>query len=89
MIKWNDTSSWSKNATERSQPKEWTALVGIFRLVVHRHIHYPPDVWLASCHPKVFTRRELASQDVDEAKNQALAILKAVCEEALYSMAGE
>jgi hypothetical protein len=56
--------------------------LGCFRLTVHRHIHYPPDVWLASC-TNLFSQIELASKDLDEAKCQAKAKVQVLLENAL------
>lgn len=88
MIEWKDTSSWSQNDTEedRKTPKVWTAKIGKFTLKVHRHIHYPADVWLATCHPDVMSQVVLASKDIDEAKCQAVAKLQVICEEAVQAI---
>lgn len=55
---------------------------GKFRLTVHRHIHYPPDVWLASC-TDLFSQIELASKELNEAKCQAKAKVQVILEDAL------
>ena len=86
MITWNDISSWSRTETDRSQPKTWEAKIGVFRLLVHRHIHYPPDTWLATCHPDLFSHFELASKDIELAKRQAVDKLRACCEVAIRAM---
>jgi len=86
MIQWKDVSSWSRTETDRSEPKSWEAKIGVFRLTVHRHIHYPPDTWLASCQPDVFDKLELRSKKIDEAKGEAVAKLKVICADALKAI---
>jgi len=80
MIQWTDASSWSRGEEDRSQPKAWQAKIGTFRVLVHRHIHYPSNDWLASYEPRVLPMIPLTSRDVEEAKREAVAKLKAVCE---------
>lgn len=53
-MEWEDTSSYSRDDEERV-PHAWTLKVTTpnganIRLIVHRHIHYPPESWLLSCH---------------------------------------
>jgi predicted ATPase len=79
MVKWKDTSSFNRYEKDRT-PREWTAKVGVFHLTVHRHIHYEPDVWLLSTVPDLFERRELDSKDIEEAKTQSLALVRAACQ---------
>ena len=83
MIEWKDTSSWSRNEKDRSVPKEWTAQVGKFTLIIHHHIDYDPDKWLLTCRPFLFEAHELASTDIGLAKCQAVAKLQVVCREAI------
>ena len=85
-VHWKDVSSWSRDEKDRSQPKAWEAQIGMFRLTVHRHIYYPPDTWLASCRPDVFDKLELRSKGVFEAKCEAVAKLRAICEDALKAI---
>ena len=85
-VHWKDVSSWSRGETDRAEPKTWEARIGMFRLAVHRHIHYPPDTWLASCQPDVLDKLELSSKKADEAKREAVAKLRAICENALRAI---
>jgi len=86
MIQWKDASSWSRGEEDRSQPKTWQATIGIFRVLVHRHIHYPANDWLASYEPRVLPMTPLSSRGIDEAKREAVAKLMAVCEAAIKAM---
>ena len=45
--------------------------LGSFRLSIHRHIAYDPDVWLASCSHH-FSAKVLRSKNLDDAKKEAL-----------------
>lgn len=78
MIEWEDTSSWSRQASAetRKVSKEWTARIGDFTLIIHRHIHYPPDTWLVSSKPAFLTQVELSSSVADEAKQEAVLKLR-------------
>jgi hypothetical protein len=84
MIEWTDVSSFSQRA-DRSEPNSWCAEIGRFRLRVHRHIHYPENVWLASC-DQLFSNRELVSLDADEAKKEAVRALKTILTNALQAI---
>ena len=86
MTIWTDVSSWSQRDTAkvRKTPKAWRTCVGPFEVKIHHHIHYPPEVWLATCNG-VFEQLEMTSIDVDEAKCQAMAKLQGILKEALDS----
>lgn len=81
MNKWKDKSSFSRDDQERT-PNCFEARFGGFKLVVHHHIYYPKDQWLATCHPELFTRRELQSKDLAEAQREAISMLRAELEKA-------
>lgn len=66
----------------------FVAYAGRFHLIVHRHIHYEPDQWLASC-PGVFENNALASPDIEQAKCQAVAKLQVVLEAAIKDIVSE
>ncbi len=86
MSEWKDVSSFCQTDKERI-PNCFESRFGKFRLVVHRHIHYPKDMWLASCYPNVFSQLELASKDIEGAKCQAKAMLQAILEKAVAELA--
>lgn len=51
---------------------------------IHRHVDYPPDVWLLSAHGIAgFTDAELKSKTLEEAKDEAEEILRDMLESAL------
>jgi hypothetical protein len=77
-MKWSDVSSRRDGAV-------WEAKCGVFWLQVHRHIHYPPDVWLASCR-ELFQCIELKSRDLGKAKIEAKRKLVALLEKALQEL---
>jgi len=82
MVEWKDISSWSRHDSDevRAVPKTWASQIGKFRIIVSRHIHHQPDVWVLTCHPDMFSHVEAASKDIDKAKIQAIEMLRVVCE---------
>jgi len=83
---WKDVTTISQDA--KHGPSVFETRLGRFRLVVHRHIHYPANVWLASCE-SALNKRELASRDIEDAKSEAVAMLRAVLVTALDAMGEE
>lgn len=77
---WEDISIHSRDSKDRA-PKTWQRKIGVFTVRVSRHIHYPPDVWLAEC-DGVFLQQPMKSKDVREAACQAVAKLQVAIEEA-------
>jgi hypothetical protein len=78
MPKWKD----KKKKFDNPEIDSSEIKLGLFRLFVHRHIHYPPDTWLASC-GYLFSQIELASKDLEQAKIQAVAKVHVILEDAL------
>lgn len=58
---------------------------GKFKILVHRHIHYPPDTWLLDCYG-LFDNKELASKNLEEAKCQAAALVQVELETAVKAI---
>jgi hypothetical protein len=85
-LTWKDTTSFSQGEKDRT-PRCWTAKAGRVQIVVHRHIHFPPDAWLLSCAALRIDNRQLKSKDVDEAKQEAVRIVRELLEEAICEMA--
>lgn len=79
MMEWKDTTSYSRGG-DRS-PQTYTARVGKLRLVVTRHRDYPGR-WVADC-PPFMRLHVLRSGTADEAKREALDILKIHIEDIL------
>lgn len=81
-------SEWKDKAKRYDNPEieSAEARFGMYRLIVHRHIHYAPDAWLASCSPSVFAGIEMASKELGEAKSQAKAKLQTILETALKEL---
>ena len=71
---WKDTSSYSQGAKDKT-PHCFEVRAAGLKVVVHRHIHYPPDVWLASAEP-FFHHKELESKDIDGAKEETATLIK-------------
>jgi hypothetical protein len=80
---WEDISSHSKNSKDRT-PRTWRRKIGVFTI---RLIHYPPDVWLATC-DGVFPQQPMKSPDVREAACQAVAKLQFAIDDARNEILG-
>ena len=80
---WKDVTSISQDA--KHGPSVYETQLGRFRLVVHRHIHYPANVWLASCE-SVINKCELVARDIEDAKREAVAMLRMILTNALDAM---
>lgn len=83
---WEDISSHSRDSKDRT-PRTWRRKIGVFTIWLSRHIHYPPDVWLATC-DGVFPQQPMKSKDVREAACQAVAKLQVAIEEARGEILG-
>ena len=83
---WKNVTTISQDA--KHGPSVYETQLGRFRLVVHRHIHYPANVWLASCE-SVLNKRELASRDIEDAKSEAVEMLRVILTNALKAMGKE
>jgi len=81
---WKDESTFSQGDTDRS-PRVWRAKAGKVLITVHRHIHHPKDAWLVSCAP-FFDTKSLASKSADDAKAEAIALVRAEINAALKSL---
>ena len=84
-MKWRDITSYSQGQEDRV-PEVLELKVGKFFLRVHRHIHYPPTVWLASC-DGLFNCKGLKSYTPGGAKLEAIEMLKIVLVDALNAVA--
>ena len=85
MYAWSDTTSYSQSEKGERTPRAWTFTTPLLRVGVHRHIHQP-GVWFVSCHQIDIDRRELISKDVDEARAEALAAVRARLADMLASL---
>uniref|UniRef100_A0A6H2A083 Uncharacterized protein n=1 Tax=viral metagenome TaxID=1070528 RepID=A0A6H2A083_9ZZZZ len=73
MIQWKDETSYSISDKER-MPSIWEARINAIDICVHRHIHYPGK-WLLASRYIGIEKKELNSNDIDEAKKEALFIV--------------
>ena len=72
-MSWKNVSSFSARTKDRT-PNAWKFNARGVILTVHRHIHYPPDVWLASAEP-FFDMKELTAKDPEKAKKEAIELV--------------
>ncbi len=82
-IEWEDVGILSVGEKDRIL-KSSEVKIGPFRLVLHRHIDYGPNEWLATCHPDIFRCELIPTDDISEAKRIAVTMLKDVLGKALY-----
>jgi len=75
VAKWQDKSGFAQGDKVR-EPNTFEIRFGQFRLVVHRHFHYPKEQWLATCYPDVFRQYPLPSLDLAIAQEQAITLLR-------------
>jgi hypothetical protein len=81
MLIWKDkVKSYNDDTVASSETR-----AGEFKLSIHRHVHYAPDVWLGSC-GYIFSQSELKSKDVQGAKAEAESKLRLVLEKALSDL---
>jgi len=71
-----------KDETRRGEITGSVLKAGKFKISVHRHIHYPADMWLFDCYG-LFDCKELASKNLEEAKCQAAALVQVELETAV------
>ncbi len=60
-------------------PRAWEVTVGGIRVCVHRHKDFPPDVWLLSAAFVMANNHTLASKELAEALDEALAYVRHWC----------
>jgi len=72
-MEWKDITTYSQSDAERI-PDAWEIRIGLCRICVHRHVHYPPNIWLLTCEP-FFYRKELPRKDIARAKTYAIALV--------------
>ena len=80
---WEDVTSYSRGDTGRV-PRSWKYNAGGLKIVVTRHVDYP-GAWILQCDPW-FPARLLVSTDVENAKTEAFALVRAKIEIALRSL---
>lgn len=86
-IKWNDATSYSRDDKEHKQ-RWWSTKAGLLTINVgNSHAYYPDDgkTWLMHCHPW-FDTRELKAKNADEAKAEALDLVKNVLKQSLSAL---
>lgn len=83
-MKWNDETSYQRGESNRT-PRTWTARAGRFRITMFRHRHFPADAWLVTCEP-LFDTRQLKATDVEQAKAEAIALVREGLQEAVDAL---
>lgn len=68
------------------QPASYQCRVSWLRILVHRHIHYPPDKWLLSTVPDVVCKRELREKSIVLALREAVQVVRQEMRKALEAI---
>lgn len=84
---WQDTTSYRRGEREvGAPPRCWRLQLGGTRdlaIAVHRHVHYPKNVWLLTCPDLNLDCIELKNRDPREAQQEALHYVVNLLEEDL------
>lgn len=73
--KWADITTYSRGDKERT-PRVLSLNLMEFNceIIVRRHIYFP-DTWVLSCKSIGVDKRELTTNDLEEAKNKAIELV--------------
>lgn len=74
MSGWQDVTSYSQNDTAR-EPRSWEFGAGAVRVIVTRQ-HGIPGVWFLRCDGVGFACHTLTQAKIDDAKAEALGLVK-------------
>lgn len=82
-------SGWIDKLDKGKRVAESRLRFGQHTLIVHRHIDYPPDTWLFSCHSLGESKIELpGAVTQEEAKSAAVDYVRDLLETALTALNG-
>lgn len=83
---WKDITGYSRDDKERIQ-KWWSTKAGTLVISVgNSHIYYPDGkTWLLDCEPW-FRVHPLKAKNIDEAKSEAISLIKKHLESALNAL---
>jgi hypothetical protein len=74
--------AWENTSEERI----WQWQQDELRVRVHRHIHYPDDMWLLSCRQLDISCHELEAKDIVEAKLEGLTVAHERAERYMHTL---
>ena len=73
--KWADTTTYSRGDKERTPRVLSLSFKELnCEITVHRHVYFP-DTWVLSCKSIGVDKRDLATNDLEEAKNKAIELV--------------
>jgi hypothetical protein len=58
------------------KPSSYELTTDHIKISVHRHIDYPDDAWLVSCHDVGIIQKQLKSKIVVTARNESVVLVK-------------
>lgn len=85
MTRWDDATPYSQGDKIRT-PRTWELTAHPLRVVVTRHVDYPPDVWLVRLYP---LHREWSlppGLTAEQAQAQAITLATTVLKDALSAL---
>jgi hypothetical protein len=68
------SSNWEIEKDKDGNPRSAKLRINHFRLSIHRHIHYDPDIWLFSTVPNLFEGHALGSKTIEFAMQEAMQL---------------
>lgn len=83
-MQWKNTTTYSQGEKDRT-PRTYEARAGVIRIVVTRHIHFDASAWVLSAHP-FFDLHELASSEVEDAKREAMKLVRGALSNAMNQL---
>ena len=86
MADWKDTTAYSKSEDRETQEARiWRTTRGDLGISVHRYVH-KPGKWFLSCYDLNINRYRLDSEDIEDAKSEAIEHIRARLEECLRAL---
>jgi hypothetical protein len=83
-MNWKNITSYSRGDNERI-PRTWELSIDPVRIVITRHIHHAPDVWVLLCSP-FCNQYEISNGTADEAKDAAVKYVHGCLRECLTKL---
>lgn len=78
MKTWADTTLWSRDDTDRNNPREWALKIDYgFEIVIHRRFGYADQIWFLTCYKLNITAHQMGAMSADEAKKKAIEMVRA------------
>lgn len=73
-IKWIDNTSYSRGQRGETPPNILETTIDGTRIIIHRYKDYP-GTWLFTCYELNIEKRDLSTDDFEEAEGRAISLL--------------